>query len=192
MTVLLQVLNSVPTKSTVPETVFGAIGSQANALEGNFQAYMEAFKPFLFNALGNEEDPSLCSMAVGLVGDIVRALGDKAQPYCDNFMNYLMNALQGSALGNTFRPAILQTFGDIAQAIGGHYETYLAVASQVLKQAAASTLDLERGSAGYLISLREGIMDAWDGAILAMKHSGKGEFDWFEIRFCPKRLLMPL
>ena len=31
----------------------------------------------------------------------------------------------------------------------------------------------------YVISLREGIMDAWDGAIVAMKSSGKSKFVMF-------------
>ena len=63
-------------------------------MEEDFSKYMEAFSPFLYNALGNQEGPSLCSMAIGLVSDITRSMGERSQPYCDNFMNYLLNNLR--------------------------------------------------------------------------------------------------
>jgi importin subunit beta-1 len=94
MQTLLQILNSVGGKSSVPEAVFATISALANAMEEDFAKYMEAFAPFLYNALGNQDEPALCSMAIGLVSDITRSLGELAQPYCDNFMNYLLNNLR--------------------------------------------------------------------------------------------------
>ena len=78
-------------------------------------------------------------------------------------------------MSNQFKPAILQCFGDIAQAIGAHFETYLSVVAQVLQQAANVTVspDGAYDMFDYVMSLREGIMDAWSGVILAMKQ-GKG------------------
>ncbi|KAF2715719.1 importin subunit beta-1 [Pleomassaria siparia CBS 279.74] len=175
MQVLLHLLSTVGGKSSVPDTVFAAIGSIATALEEDFINYMEAFTPYLYNALGNQEEPGLCSMAIGLVSDITRSLGDKIQPFCDAFMNYLLNNLRSNQLGNQFKPAILQCFGDIAQAIGGHFETYLAVVAQVLQQASTVSISTEGNfeMMDYVTSLREGIMDAWDGCIVAVKSSGK-------------------
>lgn len=94
MQILLQILNTVNGKSSVPEAIFAAISALANAMEGDFLKYMEAFSPFLYNALGNQEELSLCSMAIGLVSDITRSMGERSQPYCDNFMNYLLNNLR--------------------------------------------------------------------------------------------------
>jgi importin subunit beta-1 len=94
MTILLQILNTAGPKSSVPEAVFATIGSLANALEEGFATYMEAFAPFLYNALGNQEEPTMCSMAIGLVSDITRSMGPPCQPYCDTFMNYLLNNLR--------------------------------------------------------------------------------------------------
>ena len=94
MTILLQILATAGAKSSVPDAVFATVSSLANALEENFAAYMEAFSPYLYNALGNQEEPGLCSMAIGLVSDITRSMGPLSQPYCDTFMNYLLNNLR--------------------------------------------------------------------------------------------------
>ncbi|KAL8872567.1 MAG: hypothetical protein Q9174_001825 [Haloplaca sp. 1 TL-2023] len=171
MHVLLQILKSVGAKSSVPDTVFATVGALANALEEDFEKYMESFTPFLYSALGNQEEPALCAMAVGLVSDVTRSLGEVSQPYCDAFMNYLLQILSGPTNGHQLRPAILQCFGDMAQAIGAHFEKYLSVVAQVLNQ--SSTMSISDGAFEmfeYFISLREGILDAWDGSVLAMKH----------------------
>lgn len=199
MQILLSTLSSLPPKSSVPDTVFAAIGSIATALEDEFQKYMEAFSPFLYNALNNQEEPGLCSMAIGLVSDITRSLGENVQPYCDAFMNSLLNNLrvssserdvvtsitntiqQSAALGNQLKPAILQCFGDIAHAIHGAFEPYLPVVATVLQQAGQVTLIAENNyeMMDYITSLREGIVDAWDGCINAMRASGKSKFPCF-------------
>ncbi|KAK4164180.1 armadillo-type protein [Cladorrhinum sp. PSN259] len=177
MQALLSILSSVGGKSSVPEGAFATISSLANAMEEEFVKYMEAFSPFLYNALGNQEEPSLCSMAIGLVSDITRSLGERSQPYCDTFMNYLLGNLKSTALSNQFKPAILTCFGDIAGAIGGHFETYLTVVAQVLQQAATVTASADGSYEmfDYVITLREGIMDAWGGIIGAMKMANKSE-----------------
>ncbi|KAI9831027.1 MAG: hypothetical protein M1819_005265 [Sarea resinae] len=175
MHVVLQVLNTVGPKSSVPDAAFGTVGALAIATEEDFAKYMDSFVPFLYNALSNQEEPGLCSMAIGLVSDIARGLGEKCQPYCTDFMNYLLENLRSTLLANQFKPAILQCFGDIAQAIGGHFETYVSVVAQVLQQASTVTASAD-GSfdmIDYVISLREGIMDAWGGTILAFKASNK-------------------
>jgi importin subunit beta-1 len=84
---------------------------------------------------------------------------------------------QSTALANQFKPAILQCFGDIAGAIGGHFETYLSVVAQVLQQAAGvqASPDGSYEMFDYVISLREGIMDAWGGIIGAMKSGEKSK-----------------
>ncbi|KAJ5614651.1 hypothetical protein N7528_008305 [Penicillium herquei] len=157
MQVLLQVLSTVGAKSTVPDVIFATIGAIASALEDDFIKYMESFKPFLYNALGNREEPGLCAMAIGLVSDIARALNEKVQPYCDDFMNLLLQTLSTST--NQLKPAILETFGDIAQAIGTAFDTYLSTV------ALTSPYDM----VDYIVSLREGIMDAWGGILLTYK-----------------------
>ena len=171
----LQTLNTVPAKSSVPDTIFAVVGALASAVEEDFLKYMESFTPYLYNALGNQEEPGLCAMATGVVSDIVRALQEKSEPYCDALMNYLLNNLHSNTLSNQLKPSILETFGDIAQAIRVHFEKYLAIVAQVLQQAAGVTVaqDVSRDMLEYVILLREGIVDAWGGILLAFKGSDK-------------------
>jgi hypothetical protein len=83
---------------------------------------------------------------------------------------------QSPNLGNQFKPAILQSFGDIAQCIGGAFEPYLSVVAQVLQQA-ANVNNVDNSTSfemiDYIVSLREGIMDAWGGIIIAVRTSQK-------------------
>lgn len=87
--------------------------------------------------------------------------------------------MQSPALANQLKPAIFQCFGDIAQAIGGNFEAYLSViAGNVLQQAAAIKVPADAPPnfeyLDYILSLREGVMDAWGGIILAMRSGNKG------------------
>jgi importin subunit beta-1 len=198
MHVLLQVLSTLPPKSSVPDIVFATVGAVASALEEDFLKYMEPFAPFLYNALGSHDEPGLCSLGVGLVGDITRALNEKVQPFCDTFMNHMLNILvsgphlrgmemfiwlipvqTSSGLRDTLKPSVLVTFGDIAQAIGTQFNTYLSVVAQVLQQASTVTLanDVDNETVHYIISLREGIMDAWGGILLAYKGTPEGKLN---------------
>ena len=63
-------------------------------MEADFVRYLDAFAPFLYAALANHEEYALCSIAVGLIGDICRALQEASLPYCDTFMNMLLQMLQ--------------------------------------------------------------------------------------------------
>ena len=94
MQTLLSMLHSLGPKSSVPEIIFTTVGALANVIEKDFAPYMEAFAPFFYAALGNQDDPALCSVATGLVSDITRSMGEFAQPYCDAFMNHLLNNLR--------------------------------------------------------------------------------------------------
>ena len=57
MQVLLRILSTVGPKSSVPDTVFAAVGALSNALEDDFVKHMDSFVPFLYNALGNQDEP---------------------------------------------------------------------------------------------------------------------------------------
>ena len=176
MQVCLELLKAA-TYSSVPEVVFQIVSGLANALLAGFEVYMDEFTPFLYNALGNHEAPDMCSLAIGLVSDIVRALEANSQRFCDTFMNYLLQALASNKISNQLKPPILETFGDIASSIGVAFEPYAQTVATVLEQArtVSASGDVSFDLLDYVVSLRSGIADAWGGIILAFKGSDKGE-----------------
>ncbi|KAG0197142.1 karyopherin beta [Mortierella sp. GBA30] len=170
MTVLLQLLNAATKHSTILEDAFLAIGALCTALETDFARYLETFAPFLFNALQNHEEYQLCSIAVGLIGDICRGMGPLSAPYCTEFMRTLLQNLQSPALHRSVKPAILSCFGDIALAIEGQFANYLDVTMGVLAQACniqAAPTDYDMMD--YVNQLREGIVDAYVGIVQGLK-----------------------
>jgi importin subunit beta-1 len=97
--------------------------------------------PYLLNALNSHEEYQLCGVGVGLVGDISRALGEQSLQYAGGFMDVLLADLQSTVLHRSVKPTILSTFGDIALAINGEFEPFLATTMGVLQQAGAMRAD---------------------------------------------------
>lgn len=174
MTTLLQIMQSAPPKSTIIEDAFLAVGAVTAAVESNFKVYMDSFAPFLYQALQNHEEWQLCSIAVGLIGDVCRALGEGVGPYCNTFMEHLLSDLQSNVLHRNVKPHILSCFGDIALAIGGNFEAYLEMVMVVLQQ--ATSLRATEGNhdmIDYVNQLREGITEAYVGIVQGFTTSKK-------------------
>ena len=106
MTTLLGLLSSSLKNSLILEDVFLAVGSIIQALEVDFERYLETFMPFLLSAIANHEEHQLCSIAVGVIGDICRALNEKTQLYANAFMNSLLTVLQVKQICNPERRII--------------------------------------------------------------------------------------
>lgn len=83
----------------------------------------------------------MCSIAVGIVGDLCRALNDQILPHAQPIMTQLVATLQGTSLHRNVKPVILSCFGDIALAIGGQFDSFLTFTMQVLEQAAQSQIE---------------------------------------------------
>jgi len=162
--------------ATVHEEALMAVGSVANACEGGFEKYMPHFRPFLSLGLSNAEEHQVCTVAVGVVGDICRALEGKVLQYCDEFVALLLRNLQNPSLNRNVKPVILAHFGDIALAVGGHFEKYLAVTMQMLEQAGKTTVDMNNDDlVDYLNQLREGIFEAFTGVLQGLRADNKGD-----------------
>lgn len=74
-------------------------------------------------------------VAVGIIGDISRALGEASAQYARDFMSVLLENLQSEILNRNVKISILSCFGDIALAIGPAFEPYLETTMGVLMQA---------------------------------------------------------
>uniref|UniRef100_A0A2N9F7F7 Importin subunit beta-1/Transportin-1-like TPR repeats domain-containing protein n=1 Tax=Fagus sylvatica TaxID=28930 RepID=A0A2N9F7F7_FAGSY len=120
--------------STVHEEAMLAISALAYACGPNFENYMREFYPYLEMGLQNFEEYQVCSITVGVVGDICRALDDKLLQFCD---------------GLTVKPPIFSCFGDIALAIGEHFDRVMEYGNQ----------------------LRRSIFEAYSGILQGFKNS---------------------
>lgn len=111
------------------------------------QPYIGPFLEPLLNAIQSTEDSQLCTVAVGVIGDICRALGEHAQAYAQGFMTTLFNTLQSQTLNRQVKISVLSCFGDIALAIGAGFVPFLEPTMNVLKQAGDVTADEVRAYA---------------------------------------------
>ncbi|KIY48517.1 ARM repeat-containing protein [Fistulina hepatica ATCC 64428] len=172
MTAILQLINAAGKTATVLEDAFITVGALAGALDSQFYPYMTAFLPLLHPALQAHEDTQLCTTAVGVIGDLSRALGEQTAQFANDFMNVLLENLRSEILNRNVKITILSTFGDLALAIGPTYEPYLSTTMEVLAQASvlqANPLDYD--SVEYVALLREGILEAYTGIIAGLKGS---------------------
>ena len=138
---------------------------------------MQAFLPFLYPALKAYDDTQLCTVAVGIIGDITRAVGDQSAQYANAFVTVLIENLSSEVLNRNVKIAILACFGDISLAIGPEFQPFLETAMTVLRQAASIQANpLDYDSIDYVTQLREGILDAQTGIVTGFKNTDKGLF----------------
>ncbi|KAK1271479.1 hypothetical protein QJS04_geneDACA006034 [Acorus gramineus] len=160
--------------STVHEEAMLAIGALAYATGPGFAKYMPDFYKYLDMGLQNFEEYQVCSISVGVVGDVCRALDKDILPYCDGIMTHLLKDLSNSALHRSVKPPIFSCFGDIALAIADQFEKYLPYAMPMLQGASeiCSQLDInDEEMSEYGNQLRRGIFEAYSGILQGFKNS---------------------
>jgi len=168
---VLQVRNA-----TCHEEAFSAISAVCTQLEGDFEKYLPALAEFLNAGLQNFQSYHVCTIAVGLVGDISRAVEAKIAPYCNEIMTAFVQALQDQFLHRSVKPSVLSCFGDIALALGAQYEPYLQVSVMMLMQASQTSVpEDDEDLMDYVNQLREGVLEAYTGIIQGLKDGNKVE-----------------
>jgi importin subunit beta-1 len=97
-------------------------------------------------------------------------------PYCDEIVALLLRNLQNSSLNRNVKPPILSCFGDIALAIGGHFEKYMQVTMNMLQQASMTKVDSDDAELlDYLHALREGVLEAYTGVLQGFRAENKAD-----------------
>ncbi|KAI9593453.1 karyopherin Kap95 [Syncephalis fuscata] len=156
--------------SIVTEDVFLCISALTAALEVDFARYVESFVPFLCTALQKHDEHQLCLIAIGLVGDLCRALGEQVVPFCNSFMELLGQMLYSSNVNTAVKPAVLACVGDIALAINAQFTPFLANVMTAIQLACQYQIEptnyemVEYGNA-----LRSGILEAYIGITQGLK-----------------------
>eukprot|EP01089_Gocevia_fonbrunei_P015548 TRINITY_DN456_c0_g1_i1.p1 TRINITY_DN456_c0_g1~~TRINITY_DN456_c0_g1_i1.p1 ORF type:complete len:855 (-),score=233.22 TRINITY_DN456_c0_g1_i1:89-2653(-) len=163
--------------ASVHEEALMAVGSVANAVDADFIRYMNSFHKWLEFALGNWEEHQVCSVAVGVVGDICRAIGEQMINYSDGVITLLLDNLRNPNINRDVKPPILACFGDIALAIGGKFDKYLSVVMSMLQQASGTVVkDMsDYDFVDYVNQLREDIFEAYTSIIQGLRTDNKAD-----------------
>ena len=175
--------------AVVHEEALLAAGALSYVVGQRFAAYLPALAPVLEAGLAATRAPAVCAAAVGVLGDVARAVGDEAlAPWGDVLVAALLRAVQSPETPRDVKPPILSAFGDVALALGPRFEPYLghvlptlAAAAQLASQAAAAAAAASAASsasgesneedeeaAEYAAMLRSGVAEAYAGVFNGM------------------------
>lgn len=165
-----------------------AVSSLTDPLGKAFAVYMPALLPVLERALKNYEDAATCAGAVGLVGDVSRALGADLLPWADAIMLLLLQDLSSPELSRMVKPQILSCFGDVALALGPAFDRFLPHVAAMLSGAATHSVAAAREARDdeaveHNNELRTAILEAYSGICAAFS----GEAD----KAAAEALLLP-
>lgn len=163
--------------SSALQDAFMSIGFMVDKLENNYERYAGAVTPFLFAALDKEEDYATCTTAVGVFGDVCRAIGHKVLPICDALIAKLFDLLKSNTVEKVVKPHVISLFSDIAMAIEGHFEKYAPSVLLILQKAGSSAQLTSRDDGDdmneFVYVIRESILEAYTGIIHGLKEHNK-------------------
>jgi importin subunit beta-1 len=146
-------------------------------MEKEFIKYMSVFQPILLQGLSNHEEYQVCIVAVGVVGDLCRALENQMINYSDDIIRCLLHNLRNPNIHRQVKPPVLSCLGDIALAVGGNFDKYLEVTVTMLLQAqnVCSVVSPEEDddTIDYINQLRESILEAYSGIIQGLNDANK-------------------
>eukprot|EP01137_Pigoraptor_chileana_P000085 Opistho-2@35669 len=157
----------------VQDDALGVVSALINAIEEGFAPHVNLFKPYLMHCLGMRQAFHICGSAVGVVGDICRAIGVAVLPYCDDFMGTLLEILKDPKVHRTVKPLVFSAFGDIAMAIGPEFRRYLQVVFDPLSQVAGLKIDNYDNfeNVEYIDQLRQACCGAYTGILQGFRDS---------------------
>jgi importin subunit beta-1 len=135
---------------------------------------MDALVPFLIAGLQNYEAFQVCTIIVGLLGDICRSIENDVTKYCSDIMTSLVRLLQDNHLHRSVKPPVLSCFGDIAMAIGPQFEPFLPMCLFMLSSAGSMQIPQDdEDLIEYLQTLREAILEGYTGIIQGLRDGGR-------------------
>jgi len=171
MTLLLQVFHQQA--ASVHEEALMCVSAIAGNIGVEFKPYAAQIFPVLIKGLTNHQEYEVCTVAVGLVGDMCRALGKDFAPLASDVISTMLSDLQNVNLDNSVKPAIISTFGDIAMSIQELFEQYLTHVMYMLYQASSLNVDpSDEEMLEYRAELRVAVFEAYVGIVQGL-HDGK-------------------
>ncbi|KAJ0433890.1 putative armadillo-like helical, importin beta family [Helianthus annuus] len=160
---------------TVYVKAMRATGTFACAIGPEFCKHLPQFHGCLQKGLVNVEDHSVCSASIRVVGDLCCALDYKILPSSSVIMTLLNDYLCNGDLDRSFKPLIFSCFGNMALAIGSHFESSVPHVMYVMETAAnrfAQTEDVnDKATVEYGKQLKQSIFKAYSGILQGCKRS---------------------
>lgn len=171
---LIKMFSASDKSGSVQEDALMAVGTLVEVIGEDFMKYMDVFRPYLIMGLKNHAEYQVCTISIGLVGDLCRALSNRIQPYCDEIMTILIENLSNQDVHRSVKPQILSVFGDVALSIGPQFRCYLDIVLNTLMIASQVHLDnTDFDSIMYVNELRESILEAYTGIVQGLKGDGE-------------------
>ncbi|KAL7111553.1 hypothetical protein ACP275_05G095900 [Erythranthe tilingii] len=162
---------------TADQEAMLAIGALVYATGLGFEKYMQGLIKCIETGLQNIDEHEVCAITVGVVGDICRVLDDKFLPYCDVIMTHLVRDISNAELHRSIIPLVFSCFGDIALAIGEHFNKYVTCALPIMESASRVCAEVDNISdkemVGYCNNLKRSIFGAYSGILQGFKRSSK-------------------
>ncbi|NXC34496.1 IMB1 protein, partial [Campylorhamphus procurvoides] len=172
MASLLRMFQSTAGSGGVQEDALMAVSTLVEVLGGEFLKYMDAFKPFLGIGLKNYAEYQVCLSAVGLVGDLCRALQSNILPFCDEVMQLLLENLGVSIsllISNSWLHTPREVGGGRSTSTGGQGLCTPPNPFPVAHCPSWGLLQSDYDMVDYLNELREGCLEAYTGIIQGLK-----------------------
>eukprot|EP00211_Chloroparvula_japonica_P005302 CAMPEP_0119121914 /NCGR_PEP_ID=MMETSP1310-20130426/2329_1 /TAXON_ID=464262 /ORGANISM="Genus nov. species nov., Strain RCC2339" /LENGTH=875 /DNA_ID=CAMNT_0007111509 /DNA_START=167 /DNA_END=2794 /DNA_ORIENTATION=+ len=120
-------------QGAIHEDVLLAFGAAAAELQESFAPLAPEFMDFVCHALAMRSAPSVVVVAVGVIGDLCKALGKSFVQYSDTVVKILADDLRDADFPTKNKVYIISCFADIAQALGAAFgERYLGGVCQIL------------------------------------------------------------
>jgi len=158
------------------EDAFLAIGYLSTKLEEEFGTrYASFLMPPLLSGLRNIEEHSVCTVAIGVAGDMCRAMGRGILPFTDDIMRASFEILQSQTVNRAVKPHAISLFADIAFAIEGDFEKYCSFVLPMLAQAGGvdTTESDDDDQIEYINTLRESILEGYTGIVQGLREAKK-------------------
>ena len=129
------IIESFKQRSSVYDEAIQAFSGLIAAIGKDFLPFMVKFLPYLIYSLKNMEDTILCRVAVGVVGDLSRALEDAVGPFLRELVPLLMNILRNPESDRNLKLITITALGDLAFATPKVFGPYLKDLLEILKSA---------------------------------------------------------
>ena len=155
---------------------FGAYHSSPfSVMDERFEKYAGHLMEFVFSALRTLDEFQVFSAAVGVTGDLARAIQKQIQPYAEPLLQALLAALSSPVLHRTAKPTVVSVFGDIAIALGPGFTPYLQNVMGMLSQAGQvkAEANSDAGMIDFVWAMRESIAEAFIGILTGLQEQRK-------------------